>query len=80
MQTQIVQIGNSLGLRLPKSVLASLHLERAAHLSIQTRGDSIVLRPIKKPRDTWSSAFAADPAAEVENLWGELPLDEAWDA
>jgi antitoxin component of MazEF toxin-antitoxin module len=79
MQTQIVQIGNSLGLRLPKAVLTSLHLERSSHLSIQTRGDSIVLRAIKQPRSTWAAAFAAEPPDGDENLWGDMPLAEAWD-
>ena len=80
MQAQIVQIGNSLGLRLPKAILASMQLERASFLSIQTRGDSIVLKAIKKPRSTWAAAFVAEPDQKAENLWGDLPLTEAWDA
>ena len=78
MQTQIVQIGNSLGLRLPKAVLDSLSLQRSSKLTIQTRGDSIVLRPVKAPRSDWAQAFAADPAPEVEALWGDLPIGESW--
>lgn len=78
MQTHIVPIGNSLGLRLPKAVLESLHLVRASALSIQVRADSIVLRPLKSPRKNWAEAFAAEPAAEGENLWGDMPLAEAW--
>lgn len=78
MQTHIIQIGNSLGLRLPKALLESLQLKRASALTIQARGDSIVLRPLHKPRDGWAAAFAADPAKD-ENLWGDIPADDAWD-
>ncbi len=81
MQTHIVPIGNSLGLRLPKAVLESLHLVRASALSIQVRADSIVLKPIKAPRRHWAEAFAAAPLpdSQLENLWGDLPVAEGWD-
>lgn len=80
MQAQIIQIGNSLGIRLPKAMLASLQMDRATALDIQTRGDSIVLRRAKVPRQGWAEAFAAAPPTASEDLWGEVPIDEAWDA
>ncbi|MBP9905741.1 MAG: AbrB/MazE/SpoVT family DNA-binding domain-containing protein [Rhodoferax sp.] len=79
MQTHIVPIGNSLGLRLPKAVLNALHLVRASELSITVQADSIVLTPVRAPRAGWAAAFAAAPAAADESLWGEVPLTEAWD-
>lgn len=78
MQAQIIQIGNSLGVRLPKSVLTSLHLERTSAVQIRTRAGSIVLSPVKKMREGWAAAFAASPDGEAESLWGDVPLDEAW--
>ena len=78
MQTQIIQIGNSLGLRLPKAVLDSLQLKRASALRIKAKGDSIILSPIHAPRSAWQQAFAADPGA-AEDLWGAVPAGEAWD-
>ena len=79
MQTHIVPIGNSLGLRLPKAVLTALHLVRASELSITVQADSIVLTPVRAPRAGCAAAFAAAPAAADESLWGEVPLTEAWD-
>ena len=79
MQTHIVPIGNSLGLRLPKAVLNALHLVRASALSITVQADSIVLMPIRAPRAGWAAAFAAAPDTADESLWGELPVTEAWD-
>lgn len=79
MQTHIVQIGNSLGLRLPKTVLTSLNLQRDSVLSIKTKAGGIVLTPVNSPRSTWASAFLDSPAEHAENLWGDLPLEEGWD-
>lgn len=79
MQTHIVQIGNSLGLRLPKALLSTLGLERDSLLSIQTSAGSILLTPLHRPRSTWQAAFMANPALEPENLWGDMPVAESWD-
>lgn len=64
MQTQIVAIGNSFGLRLPKPVLDALHLEKTSHVSIQLRKDSIVLRPAPKPQ-----------AKTPRSGWFDVPFD-----
>ena len=79
MQTHIVQIGNSLGLRLPKAVLESLGLQRNSLLTIEPTPGGIVLIPLQSPRSTWQAAFIADPIVEAENLWGDMPPGEGWD-
>lgn len=78
MQTQVIQVGNSLGIRLPKSVLDTFSLEKAAKLDIQTKGGAIVLRPMRAPRQGWAEAFMASPASQ-EDLWDALPLADAWE-
>lgn len=78
MQTQVIQVGNSLGIRLPKSVLATFSLEKAAKLDIQTMSGAIVLRPMREPRQGWAEAFLAAPAVD-EDLWDGLPLADAWE-
>jgi antitoxin component of MazEF toxin-antitoxin module len=79
MQTPIVQIVYSPGLRLPKSVLPTLDLARDSRLSIQTKAGSIVLTPLQSPRSPWQATFMAAPAGEPDNLWSDLPLAESWD-
>jgi antitoxin component of MazEF toxin-antitoxin module len=82
MQTQIVAIGNSYGLRLPKPVLDALHLEKTSHVSIQLRKDSIVLRPapkpqVKTPRSGWfDKPFVAGEDAEFNQDWQALDATE----
>jgi antitoxin MazE len=78
MQTQVIQVGNSLGVRLPKSVLDTLFLQKSAKLDIQTNNGAIVLRPMRAPREGWSQAFLSAPAVD-EDLWDGLPIADAWE-
>ena len=56
MKTSIVQIGNSRGIRLPKTLLMLCHMTKEVILDI--KGDSIVIRPAgKKSREGWDEAF-----------------------
>jgi antitoxin MazE len=55
MKTRIVAIGNSKGVRIPKSLLEQTGL--CGDVEIRAEGDVIVIRPAKKPREGWSEAF-----------------------
>jgi antitoxin MazE len=56
MRTHIVQIGNSKGLRIPKSVLTQLHLE--GEVELEVAGDALVVRRARCPREGWERRFA----------------------
>jgi antitoxin component of MazEF toxin-antitoxin module len=85
LQTNLIPIGNSFGIRIPKSILASYGMERQAPIDMLMEQGQIILRPTKKPsikpppRAHWATAFAADPVTSVENLWGDISVDEHWD-
>ena len=55
MKARIVAIGNSKGVRIPKLLLEQTGL--AGEVEIEAEGDSLVIRPIKKPRAGWEKAF-----------------------
>jgi antitoxin MazE len=57
MKTRIVRIGNSQGIRIPKPLLEQLGLEGDVQLDVQ--GDSLVIRPSRKPREGWAESFRA---------------------
>ena len=80
MQTQIIAIGNSFGLRLPKPVLDALQLEKTSHVSIQLRKDSIVMRPAPKPMNKTPRAGWFDlPTVAVKNIVEEdAKLNSDW--
>jgi antitoxin component of MazEF toxin-antitoxin module len=72
MQTHIVAIGNSFGLRLPKPVLDALQLEKASPLLIELRKGSIVLSPAPK--------VVPKPATKPVRVgWFDEPFDAALD-
>ena len=56
MKTSIVKIGNSKGIRLPKSVLEQCHLTDSVELLVE--GNVLTVRPILAPRSGWSEAFS----------------------
>ena len=55
MKTRIVRIGNSQGIRIPKSLLDQTGLQ--GEVEIRAQADSLVIRPAKKPRAGWAAAF-----------------------
>jgi antitoxin MazE len=56
MKSKLVAIGNSRGIRLPKSVLEQVGLED--EIELEVRSDHLVLRSPAKPRAGWDAAFA----------------------
>jgi len=78
METKLVVIGNSQGVRLPKSVVEACGIVLDQPLTIEVRERSIVLSPAREPRAGWAEA-ARDTAGSEENLWGSLPPANAAD-
>jgi len=54
MKTRLVQIGNSKGIRLPKTVIAEAQLKDEVEL--QAEPGRIVIRSAKRPREGWAEA------------------------
>lgn len=81
METKLVIIGNSQGVRLPKAVLEQAGLVLEQPLTIEVRSGSIVLTPIEGVRHGWAEA-AREAGAQRDELWGDLPpaalVDEEW--
>jgi len=56
MEAKLVRIGNSKGVRLPKSMLVQTGMTE--RIEIEARGHNIILKPIKEPRSGWEASFA----------------------
>ena len=54
MKTRLVQIGNSRGIRLPKTVLAEAQLEDEVELKAEP--GCVVIRSLRRPRAGWADA------------------------
>lgn len=56
MKATIVPIGNSKGIRIPKTILKQCHIEKDIDLEIE--GDKIIIKPIRKElRKNWDRTF-----------------------
>lgn len=65
MRTQIIQIGNSQGVRIPKVLLEESRI--TAEVDIELHPDGLLLKNAKKPRSGWDDAFRKAADAEDEN-------------
>ena len=55
MKAQIIKIGNSHGIRIPKAVLEETRM--SGEVELEVTADGILIRNIKKPRADWDAAF-----------------------
>lgn len=55
MEAQIINIGNSKGIRIPKTILKKYNIQDKINLILEE--DFIVIKPIKEPRKGWEEAF-----------------------
>jgi antitoxin MazE len=76
MKVAIVRVGNSRGVRLPKTVLDECKFASTAELTVED--GRIVLTPVNAPRAGWADAFAAHPVGKLtqeDRDWLDAPLD-----
>ena len=73
METPIIKIGNSKGLRLSKTILDKYQIKEKVELILED--DQIVLRPIDAPRKNWEEKFRE----MAENNDDELLMDDIFE-
>lgn len=55
MNINIIKVGNSKGLRIPKTLIDEYNIEETVELTL--KHDCIEIRPKRKPRENWKSQF-----------------------
>lgn len=68
MKTQIIQIGNSQGIRIPKVLLEESRI--SGEVDVELHPDGIIVRNAQKPRAGWDEAFrtmAENEDAELDS-------------
>lgn len=53
MKTNIIKVGNSKGIRIPKTIIKEYNIEDTVELEFKE--DHIILRPSSNPRKGWAS-------------------------
>lgn len=76
MKAAIINIGNSLGIRIPKPILAQCRFETEVELAVSEHG--LLISPVKSARAGWDSAFSKMAAAGDDHL-KEEPSLTSWD-
>ncbi|PYX07954.1 MAG: AbrB/MazE/SpoVT family DNA-binding domain-containing protein [Acidobacteria bacterium] len=67
MRTELIRIGNSRGVRIPKPLIEQCGLGNTVELRVQN--DCLVISPERRPRQGWEEAFrAAGSAMNDERL------------
>jgi antitoxin MazE len=66
MKAQIIQIGNSQGIRIPKVLLEEGGI--SGEVEIELHPDGIMIRKAQKPRAGWAEAFGAMAENEEDEL------------
>lgn len=80
MITKIIQIGNSRGIRIPKSLLAQTRLGEEVKLEVYH--EQIIIRPKRRAREGWDEAFRLMAARgdsqllDKESLAGQSRWDD----
>ncbi len=68
MKSQIIQIGNSQGVRLPKMLLEQSRI--GGEVDLELHPDGILIRNAQKPRAGWDEQFVTMAENEDDDLDG----------
>jgi antitoxin MazE len=79
METSIVKIGNSKGLRLSKTILEKYNIKDKVEVILEK--DQIILKPIDVPRKNWEKEFEKmhannDDKLLIHDVFEDESLDE----
>ncbi len=58
MRVKLTKIGNSWGIRLPKTVLVECGFEKEAELEVKQK--TVILSPVSSPREDWDTLMSSD--------------------
>ncbi|MFZ3048474.1 MAG: AbrB/MazE/SpoVT family DNA-binding domain-containing protein, partial [Desulfatirhabdiaceae bacterium] len=78
MRARVIKIGNSQGLRIPKSLLLQTGIMNDVEIEVEK--NQIIIRPIKNARDGWDDAFKLmGEKGDDEILIAEKSIPHSWD-
>lgn len=74
MRMELIKIGNSKGLRLPKPLLEACGFSDS--VEVEVRGQQLILSPTVSPRAGWAEALEGQSDSENWTDWQEASNDE----
>ncbi|WP_413173549.1 AbrB/MazE/SpoVT family DNA-binding domain-containing protein [Anabaena azotica] len=76
IKTRIVKIGNSQGLRIPKTLLEQSGIN--SEVEIEVQGNHLIIRPVEQARMGWEKAFIEMAEKQNDVLLDDINTTE-WD-
>ena len=73
MKAQIIRIGNSQGVRIPKTLIEDGKL--SGEVELELHEDGILIRSLQKPRANWDAAFKAVGDVDDDQQVSETPTE-----
>jgi antitoxin MazE len=78
MKANIIRIGNSQGIRIPKVLLEQSHL--GTEVEIEVEDEKIVIRSASRPRQDWGDKFRLMAVCGDDRMIDEdLSIQTVWD-
>jgi antitoxin MazE len=77
MRTQIIRIGNSQGIRIPKTILEQVGFRKEVELEVEN--DQIIIKRAKTIREGWKEAFQKMTRRGDDKLLNEDVISNKWD-
>lgn len=77
MRVEIIKIGNSKGLRIPKAVLEQCGMKDAVNMIVEDH--TLIIKPYKEVRKGWTEAFQHMSATQNDALLDEDLIHHSWD-
>ena len=75
IQTELIRIGNSRGVRIPKPIIEECRLGDKVELRVQN--DCLIISSVRQPRAGWEELFrAAGPSVHDEALLEPLQAND----
>ncbi len=69
MKAQIIRIGNSQGIRIPKTLIEDGKL--SGEVELELHEDGLLIRSLQKPRANWDARFKAASDADDDQSVGD---------
>ena len=77
MKADLIRIGNSQGIRIPKPIIEQCGFRDQVELSVD--GDALVIRPARAGREGWEESFRAMAAQGDDALLDAEATASDWD-
>ncbi len=74
MKVELIRIGNSRGIRIPKPIIQQCRFEGSVELRVEN--DQLLIAPARLPRDGWEEAFRAAASSAHDELLLDTPSSQ----